>query len=185
MTRFAAPAPKSTVRVSLTDRRVSVSALIRPATVAAAVPSWSSCQTGISSRFVSSSRMAKHFGEAMSSRLIPPNAGEIPSTVFMNAAGLEARIGTGMASTPPRNLNRSAFPSITGRAAAGPTSPRPRTRVPSVAMATVFQRPVSSKTSSGSAWIARETWATPGEYQSEKSCIERTGTFGTVSIFPP
>ncbi len=31
--------------------------------------------------------------------------------------------------------------------------------------AMVFQRPVSSKESSGSLWISRETWAMPGVYQ--------------------
>jgi predicted ATP-dependent protease len=44
----------------------------------------------------------------------------------------------GTASTPPRYLNNSAFPSITGKPASGPMSPNPSTRVPSETMATVF-----------------------------------------------
>ena len=44
----------------------------------------------------------------------------------------------GKASTPPKVLNRHAVPSITGSAAAGPMSPRPRTAVPSVTMATIL-----------------------------------------------
>ena len=120
----------------------------------------------------------------MSSRLIPPNAGASASTVAMNASGLLAAIGSGTASTPPSHLNRSAFPSITGSAARGPMSPSPSTREPSVTIAIVFQRPVRSNERSGSAWIARETSATPGVYQSAKSRSDRTGTFGTVSTLP-
>ena len=68
----------------------------------------------------------------------------------------------GKASTPANSLNSSALPSITGRAAAGPMSPRPSTAVPSVTMATVFFLIVSSWASSGSAAIALHTRATPG-----------------------
>ena len=41
-------------------------------------------------------------------------------------------------------LNSTHFPSITGIPASGPMSPKPRTAVPSVTTATVFQRLVSS-----------------------------------------
>jgi hypothetical protein len=41
-------------------------------------------------------------------------------------------------------LNSSAFPSITGIAAAGPMSPSPSTRVPSLTMAMVLARLVCS-----------------------------------------
>jgi hypothetical protein len=44
----------------------------------------------------------------------------------------------GTASTPPNCLNSTALPSITGMAAAGPMSPRPRTAVPSLTMATTL-----------------------------------------------
>ena len=87
MAMLAAPAPSRTVRVSRTARCVSWSALMRPAMVAAAVPSWSSCQTGIGRRCWSCSRTPKHFGDAMSSRLIPPKAGASRSTVSMSASG--------------------------------------------------------------------------------------------------
>ena len=55
----------------------------------------------------------------------------------------------GNASTPPKVLNSSALPSITGMAPSGPMSPRPSTAVPSLTMATVFLRIVYSKDSSG------------------------------------
>ena len=42
----------------------------------------------------------------------------------------------GTASTPPNCLKRIALPSITGREASGPMSPRPSTAVPSVTTAT-------------------------------------------------
>ena len=69
---------------------------------------------------------------------------------------------TGQASTPPNCLKSAALPSITGRAAAGPMSPRPRTAVPSVTTATVLRLMVSRRASSGLAAMARQTRATPG-----------------------
>ncbi len=42
----------------------------------------------------------------------------------------------GKASTPPKVLNRTALPSITGKAARGPIFPSPSTALPSVTMAT-------------------------------------------------
>ncbi len=68
----------------------------------------------------------------------------------------------GNPSTPAKFLNSSALPSITGRAALGPMSPRPSTAVPSVTMATVFFLIVSSWTRSGCSSIAVHTRATPG-----------------------
>jgi hypothetical protein len=44
----------------------------------------------------------------------------------------------GKASTPAKYLKRTAFPSITGKAASGPISPNPKTAVPSVTTATIF-----------------------------------------------
>ena len=69
---------------------------------------------------------------------------------------------TGNPSTPAKCLNSSALPSMTGRAASGPMSPRPSTAVPSVTMATVFFLIVRSWTRSGSAAMALHTRATPG-----------------------
>ena len=68
----------------------------------------------------------------------------------------------GKASTPPNSLNSIAFPSITGRAASGPISPRPRTAVPSVTMATMLRLTVRFQTLSGSSAMAWEIRATPG-----------------------
>ncbi len=74
---------------------------------------------------------------------------------------------------------------MTGRAASGPIFPRPRTRLPSVIIAMLFQRFVYSKESSTSRWINFDTAATPGVYQIEKSSRDRIGTFGIVATLPP
>jgi len=94
-------------------------------------------------------------------------------------------MGNGIASTPPKYLNISAFPSITGSDASGPMFPSPRTLLPLVITAIVFHRLVSLKDSSLLCAIALETAATPGVYQIAKSLNDLTGTFGTVSILPP
>ena len=74
----------------------------------------------------------------MSSRLIPPYAGAIRTTVStISSTPVQSRqIGT--ASTPPNSLNSSALPSITGSAPTGPMSPRPSTAVPSLTTRTVL-----------------------------------------------
>jgi hypothetical protein len=59
-------------------------------------------------------------------------------------------------------LEQEALPSITGRTASGPMSPRPSTAVPSVTMATVFFLIVSSWARCGSVAMAVQTRATPG-----------------------
>ena len=69
---------------------------------------------------------------------------------------------TGQASTPANCLNSAAFPSITGKAAAGPMLPRPSTAEPSVTTATVFRLIVNRRASAGFSAIARQTRATPG-----------------------
>ena len=74
----------------------------------------------------------------MSSRLMPPNDGASRATVSMISSTSVVSRQIGTASTPPKALNRTALPSITGIAAAGPMSPRPSTAVPSVTTATVF-----------------------------------------------
>ena len=63
---------------------------------------------------------------------------------------------------PANNLNMADFPSMTGIAASGPMSPRPRTAVPSVMMATEFPLLVSTRSSFLSFAIARDANATPG-----------------------
>ncbi len=90
------------------------------------------------SRSSRSTNTSKHFGCEMSSRLMPPKPGWIRRTVLiMSAADLVFSM-MGTASTPPRYLNSSALPSITGRPALGPMSPRPSPRVPSETTATVL-----------------------------------------------
>ena len=74
----------------------------------------------------------------MSSKLMPPNEGAMRTTVSTSSSVVATSRHTGKASTPPNSLNSRALPSITGRAAAGPMLPRPRTAVPSVTMATMF-----------------------------------------------
>ena len=69
---------------------------------------------------------------------------------------------TGQASTPANRLNRAAFPSITGSAAAGPMLPSPSTADPSVTTATVLRLIVSRRASAGFSAMARQTRATPG-----------------------
>jgi hypothetical protein len=44
----------------------------------------------------------------------------------------------GNASTPAKDLNRTALPSMTGMPAAGPISPSPNTAVPFVTTATML-----------------------------------------------
>ena len=93
---------------------------------------------------------------------MPPNTGAMRTTVSMISSGVVTSRQIGKASTPAKLLNRSALPSITGRAPAGPMSPRPSTAVPSVTMATVFFLIVSSWASAGRCSIAVHTRATPG-----------------------
>ena len=74
----------------------------------------------------------------MSSRLIPPNAGAMRTTVSMifSVSCVSRQIGNAL--MPPNSLNRTAFPSITGIAANGPILPSPRTALPSETTATVL-----------------------------------------------
>ncbi len=81
---------------------------------------------------------SKQRGAEMSSRFIPPKPGAILLTVSTISSGIFVSRHIGKASTPPKVLNSSALPSITGMAAFGPMSPRPSTAVPSVTTATVF-----------------------------------------------
>ena len=92
---------------------------------------------------------------------------------------------TGHASTLAKRLNRAAFPSITGSAAAGPIFPRPSTAEPSVTTATVLRFIVKRRTSVGSSTIAWQMRATPGVYARDKSSRVFSGTFDVTSIFPP
>ena len=98
----------------------------------------------------------------MSSRLIPPNAGAISSTVRTISSVSVVSRHIGNASTAANSLNRQHLPSITGIAAAGPMWPSPSTAVPSETTATVLRLIVYWNALSSSSAIARHTRATPG-----------------------
>ena len=98
----------------------------------------------------------------MSSRLMPPKDGAIAATVSTIASTSVVDSTTGTARGPANSLNRQALPSMTGRAPAGPMSPRPSTAVPSETTATTRGAQVNRRASSGSAAIALDTRATPG-----------------------
>ena len=101
-----------------------------------AVPCWSSWKTGMSSSSHRVSSISKQRGAEMSSRLIPPKVGATALTVATISSGSLVSRHSGKASTPPNSLNSIALPSITGIAARGPMSPRPRTAEPSETTAT-------------------------------------------------
>ena len=84
------------------------------------------------------------------------------STVATISSGSFVSRQIGNASTPANSLKSIALPSMTGIAASGPMSPRPRTAVPSLTTATVLRLIVYWKALSGSAAIAWQTRATPG-----------------------
>lgn len=82
--------------------------------------------------------------------------------------GAETPMNTSAAPTPETTtltsfnaLNRAALPSMAGRAAAGPMSPRPSTGVSSVTTATVLRLRVSRRTSLGLSRTGMHTRATP------------------------
>ena len=106
-------------------------------------------------------------------------------TVSMISSDELVLMHTGNASTPANSLNNSALPSITGIAASGPMSPRPRTAEPSETMATVFFLMVRSWARRGSSWMAMQIRATPGVYAIDRSCMSLTGASGSTSILPP
>ncbi len=127
-----------------------------------AVPCWSSWKTGMSSVAFSRSSISKQRGALMSSRLMPPNVGARWVTMSTILSGSCVDRHSGNASTPPNSLNSTHLPSITGIAASGPMSPRPRTALPSDTTATVLRLIVYWNARSRSLWIAMQTRATPG-----------------------
>ena len=157
-------APRPTIRTlrSFSSLPVSLAALISAASVTTAVPCWSSWKTGMSSTAFSRDSISKQRGALMSSRLMPPNPGAMLITVWMIASGSLVLRQIGKASTPPNSLKSTALPSITGIAASGPMSPRPRTALPSETTATVLRLIVYWKALSRSRAIAEQTRATPG-----------------------
>ena len=73
----AAPTPTTTTRTSWIGFLTTRSALSNPASTTIAVPCWSSWKIGMSSVSRSRRSISKQRGEAMSSRLTPPNTGAI------------------------------------------------------------------------------------------------------------
>ena len=86
----------------------------------------------------------------MFSRLIPPNVGAAAFTNATISSTSFVSTHNGKASTPANSLNSIALPSITGIAASGPMSPRPRTAVPSETTATVLPLIVNAQAAAGS-----------------------------------
>ena len=74
----------------------------------------------------------------MSSKLTPPRVGAILTTVSTISSTFLVSRTIGKASTSANSLNNIDLPSITGKEAKGPISPRPSTAVPSDITATVF-----------------------------------------------
>ena len=93
---------------------------------------------------------------------MPPNPGARRVTVSTISSASFVSRQIGKASTPANSLKSIALPSMTGIAARGPMSPRPRTAVPSLTTATVLRLIVYWKAFSGSSAIASQTRATPG-----------------------
>ena len=141
----AAPAPEVTIFTSSRRLPTSFRAFFSAARTMTAVPCWSSWKTGMSQRCFSFSSISKQRGAEMSSKFTPPKEPASRATVLTISSTFLLLTQRGMASTPPNSLNRTHLPSMTGIPASGPMSPRPRTAVPSVTTATVFQRRVRVK----------------------------------------
>ena len=140
----AAPAPEMTTRTSSFCLPTTFSALVMPASVMIAVPCWSSWKMGMSQHSLSLRSISKQRGAEMSSRFTPPKEPEISQIVRTISSTSLLLMQRGKASTPPKLLNSTHLPSMTGMPASGPMSPRPSTAVPSVTTRQRFQRRVSS-----------------------------------------
>ena len=134
----ALPAPFTTILQFSFFLPVTLRALMIPARTTMAVPCWSSWNTGISRSSFKRLSISKQRGAEISSRLIPPKAGAILTTVLIisSVSWVSRQIGTAL--TPPNSLKRTAFPSITGMAALAPMLPSPRTALPSDTTAIVL-----------------------------------------------
>ena len=138
----AAPAPIHTILASSMVLPCTSSAFSIPAAVTMAVPCWSSWNTGILQRLISSCSISKHSGALISSRLIPPNVSAMLATVLMNSSVVRCFTSMSIESSPAKRLNNSALPSITGFDASGPKLPKPRIAVPLLITATMLPLPV-------------------------------------------
>ena len=92
---------------------------------------------------------------------------------------------SGMEFNPPKVLKRADLPSMTGSDAAGPMSPRPRTAVPSETTTTRREAQVWVAALAGSSAMARDTWATPGVYATDRARLESSGMVHSTESLPP
>ena len=99
----------------------------------------------------------------MSSRLIPPKVGSNEAMISTKASVSVAFSSMSKTSIPANFLNNTPLPSMTGFAAIGPIDPKPSTAVPLVITATKLPLAVRFRTSLGSAAMASQAAATPGE----------------------
>ena len=159
----AAPAPLTTIFISLKFFPAISNAFKRAALEIIAVPCWSSCIIGISRASFNLSSISNASGAFISSKLIPPKVGLILITVLTKSSTSVAFISMSMESMSANILKSIPFPSITGLLASGPKLPRPRMAVPFDITATRFPFPVYLYTSSIFSAIALTGSATPGE----------------------
>ncbi len=159
----AAPAPEVTSFTSSMCLPTRCRPLSTAAPTTIAVPCWSSWNTGMRMRSRSFASMAKHSGALMSSRLMPPKVGSIAAMWSISLSGSGSASSMSKTSMPANFLNSTPLPSITGLAASGPMLPRPSTAVPLVTTATRLARAVRREAAAGSATIASQAAATPGE----------------------
>ena len=134
----AEPAPFTMTLQSSFSLFTTFNALMIPERTTIAVPCWSSWKTGMSSNSFKRVSISKQRGAEISSKLMPPKAGAILTTVLIISSVSCVSKQIGKALTPPNSLNKTAFPSITGIAASAPMLPRPKTALPSETTATVF-----------------------------------------------
>jgi hypothetical protein len=180
----AAPAPDTASLTSPMSLPTTCSALTIAAPTMMAVPCWSSWNTGIFMRSRSRRSTRKHSGALMSSRLMPPKVGSRLAMISTSLSGSRSSISMSNTSMPANFWNSTPLPSITGLAASGPIAPSPSTAVPLLITATRLPRAVSAEASFGSATIASQAAATPGEYASDRSRWVASALVGVTLIFP-
>ena len=142
----APPAPVITARIEPISLPTILSAFLSAASTVAQDPCMSLKKngTGRSASLIPSraSNNSNERGEAMSSMAKPPKVGVRHWMRRASRDGSRSVTHSGKASMPASDLNRTDFPSITGRAASGPASPNEPTDEPSVRMATALPRTV-------------------------------------------
>ena len=166
MSRQAMPAAPAPLVASLTSSiflPATCRALITAAPTMIAVPCWSSWNTGIFMRSRSLRSTSKHSGALMSSRLMPPKVGSMLAMMSTSLSGSFSSSSMSNTSMPANFWNSTPLPSITGLPASGPMLPRPSTAVPLLMTATRLPRAVSVLAWLGSATMASQACATPGE----------------------